>query len=125
MGSDTEMLRAENQRLKERVRLLTESNSQLQESVRTANNRMATAVDARDYCEQERERLMSALEDFRDHGLRFDLNPTVADVPQDRNEAVTFLLEQQSNYLKRADEQVRNRALRALHPRKRVDKWKS
>lgn len=125
MGSDTEMLRAENQRLKERVRLLTESNSQLQESVRTANNRMATAVDARDYCEHERERLMSALEDFRDHGLRFDLNPTVADVPQDRNEAVTFLLEQQSNYLKRADEQVRNRALRALHPRKRVDKWKS
>lgn len=110
--------------LKQQVRLLQESNKQLQEQVRKANNRMATATDDRDRYRQDRDRYRELVEDLRDHGVRFDLNPSMADIPQDRDEAVSFLCQQHATYLKRIDESVRNRALRALHPRKRAEKWR-
>jgi hypothetical protein len=58
--------------------------------------------------ENEILRLRAALKDFAEHGLRCDLNPTM----EFKN--MTMLYGRMTGYLKRADENVRERARRAL-----------
>jgi hypothetical protein len=53
-------------------------------------------------------KLEAALKDFAEHGLRCDLNPTM----EFKN--MTMLYGRMTGYLKRADENVRERARRAL-----------
>jgi hypothetical protein len=58
--------------------------------------------------ENEIFRLQAALKDFAEHGLRCDLNPTI------QFKDMTQVYGRMSSYLKRADENVRERARRAL-----------
>jgi hypothetical protein len=63
---------------------------------------------------RENERLVAALTDLRDHGLRADLNPTMDfGVGEGRATAVD-MYQQMTAYLRSIDTSVRNQAAHAL-----------
>lgn len=61
------------------------------------------------------DKVMEFLEDLRDHGLRFDLNPThcltYASTEEGREAALFW-----HSYIRRMDESIRTRAIEALLP---------
>ena len=69
---------------------------------------VAAAVNALPDLLDELERAREALSDMAEHGLRFDLNPTIAMGPDDSVYA------QMSAYMRRMDQSVRERARAAL-----------
>lgn len=60
------------------------------------------------------ERLLNFVRDLKDHGLRFDLNPTVAWRGSTAEEQTETLARAYLEYINRMDSSIRERALSAL-----------